>query len=86
LASIIFSMIATTLAVPRTVMVFAVLFAASTGCTAIAGMRITWFSVCTSSVASACEMKNVRMTCSSYAARFCALSGITMIVRWFTTL
>ena len=86
MASIIFSMIDTTLAVPRTVIVLAVLFAASTGCTAMAGIRITWFNVCTSSVASACEMKNVRMTCSSYAARFCALSGITMMVRWLMIL
>jgi hypothetical protein len=31
-------------------------------------------------------MKKVRITCSSYAARFCALSGITMMVRVLITL
>ena len=38
-----------------------------------------------SSVASACETKNVRITCSSYCVRFCVLSAATMMVRSFRT-
>ena len=47
--------------------------------------RIMPISSCASSVASACETKNVRITCSSYCVRFCVLSAATMIVRSFST-
>ena len=42
-------------------------------------------AACDSSVASACDTKNVRITCSSYCVRFCVLSAATMIVRSFRT-
>ena len=42
--------------------------------------------ICASSVASAFEMKNVRMTCSSYATRFWFVSGITRMVWSLMTL
>jgi hypothetical protein len=75
------SMIAAMLALARTVMVLFVLFATICGATASAGIRMMPFRIWASSVASEWETKKVRMTCSSYSARFCALSGITMIVR-----
>ena len=62
-------------------MVLAVLFGEIDGATWPPPTRMTVFSVWASSVASACEMKNVRMTCSSYCARFCTLSGTTMMLR-----
>ena len=52
---ITFSMICTTAAVPRTVMVFAVLLNWMAGCTAILGRRMSELSSCVSSVTSACE-------------------------------
>jgi hypothetical protein len=76
-ASITFSMIDATLAVARTVIVLAVLFGAIIGCTAIDGTRMMVLISCASSVASACEMKKVRITCSSYCARFGGVSGMT---------
>ena len=47
--------------------------------------RTSAISSVDSSVASACETKNVRITCSSYCVRFCVLSAATMIVRSFRT-
>ena len=73
-------MIATMFAVALTVMVLLVLFATICGATASEGIRMTPLRICATSVASACETKNVRMTCSEYNARFCALSGMTRIV------
>ena len=84
--STIRSMIATMLVVARTVIVLLVLFATICGATASAGMRMTPLRICASSVASVWDTKNVRMTCSSYNARFWALSGITMMVRSFRIL
>ena len=43
-------------------------------------------SICETSVASAWDRKNVRITCSSYCVRFCVVSAATMIVRSFNTL
>ena len=43
-------------AVARTVMVLAVLFGITIGCTGICGMRMMVLTVWASSVASACEM------------------------------
>jgi hypothetical protein len=80
------SMMETMVALARTVMVLFVLLATICGATASAGMRMTPFRIWASSVASEWETKNVRMTCSSYSARFCALSGITMMVRSLITL
>ena len=37
--------------------------------------------ICVSSVASECDTKNVRITCSSYCCRFCVLSVATMMVQ-----
>ena len=67
-------------------MVLAVLLGAMRGWIAICGARITVFTSCASSVASACEMKKVLMTCSSYCWRLAVLSVATMIVRSFITL
>ena len=80
------SMIAATGAVARTVMVLAVLLIATIGCTAICGTRMIELMSCDSSCTSACEMKNVRITCSSYCARFCGVSCTMMIVRSLSTL
>ena len=80
------SMISTTGAEARTVMVLAVLLAAMRGWIAICGARMTVLTSCASSVASACETKKVLMTCSSYCCRLAVLSVATMMVRSFSTL
>ena len=66
-------------------MVLVVLLATICGWIAMPATRISAFSSCASSVASACDMKNVRITCSSYCVRFCVVSAATMIVRSFST-
>ncbi len=86
LASITRSTICTTGPVARTVIVLAVLFGTICGCTAWPATRTKPVSSCDSSVASECEMKKVRMTCSSYCTRFAVLSVATMMVRSFSTL
>ena len=50
------SMTSTTGAVARTVIVLAVLFGSSVGCTGMVGMRMIVLMICASSVTSACEM------------------------------
>ncbi len=79
------SAICTTGAVARMVMVLVVLLATICGWIAMPATRINPTSNCDNSVASACDTKNVRMTCSSYCVRFCVLSAATMIVRSFRT-
>ena len=86
LDSTIRSMMAITFVVARTVSVFDVLLATTIGCTWPPPTRMTVLMVWASSVASACEMGNVRMACSSYCPRFCTLSGTTRMLRALTTL
>ena len=50
------SITSTTGAVARTVIVLAVLFGSSAGCTGIVGIRMTVLMICEISVASACDM------------------------------
>ena len=77
---IIRSMTSATDVVARIVMVLAVLFAMIVGVTGICGTRMTVLMVCATSVASACDRKKVRMTCSSYFARFWGVSGMIRMV------
>ncbi len=80
------SMIATSGAVARTVTEFCVLLATNDGTIGEPCTRPMMLSSCTISCASECDRKKVRMTCSSYFARFWTLSGMTRIVRSLSTL